>query len=763
MKRIVIAALLCLVLAGHLSVVIYLRPASALPVAASQKPAEGPGKAHDAPRTVGRGSIDVLFSETEQKSNLLIDRLSALFSAALRSASQELPAAYDRLTEGKGLPRLLQMMLQCAALIALGVAMVWLVRGLTAGLRSKVIDTVNLGAWFRMRSGILFVLLDLLYLCTYAATTFFLFILFFEEGQPDYVFISNYLIASYLIAGTMFLTGSVLRPELASIRLASLSDRDAAFLYKWIVATAAVVFLSVRTTMTLGLMGLSQPLFLIMYGCSGLTLTAMLIAMILQSRERVAYAIRARYFGEIKEKDALRRMLGEFWHIFAGFYVLLISAIWLVYLLLGTRALGGRVLLSFLGVPIFIILDHWIQRLLDTAMRPSSSIEALAQPEAVPEEQGLSTPTGTQQPASKSKPEGMSLYAPQLKRAARILLLVGFVFSILRLWGIDVPVGRVFTRAVLSILVTILLAYVVWEYTKSTIERKLREGLPDADEEMEEGGAGGSRTGTLLILLRKFVLAVLFVMVTMIILAAIGVNIGPLIAGAGVVGLAVGFGAQTLVKDIISGIFFLIDDAFRVGDYVDTGKLKGTVEHISLRSLRLRHHRGMVHTIPFSALDAVTNFSRDYLIEKLEFRVRYGTDVDRVRRIIKKINKLIQDDEKMRANLLSDIKSQGVKQLDDSAMIMRVKFKALPGGQFLIKRELLRLLQEAFQKEGVEFAHRNVTVYIPHELTPEAPGKDDESPAAPQDEARRQALAAGAAAVIAAAEIEAEKKDGTGP
>lgn len=758
MTRIVKYALPCLVLLGCLSGVSAPQVASALAVVDAAKPAEGADQLQDVPCTVERGSIDLLFSETEQKSNLFIDRLGVLFSAAIRSAPRELPAAYDRLTEGKGMPRLLQMMLELAAIIAFGVLLVWLVYRLTSGFRSKIMEPVHLGTWYRIRSGILFMLFDLLYLLTYLAATFFLFVPFFNQGQPDYVLISNYLIVTYLIAMAMFLNGTVLRPEFPTIRLLPLNDRDAAFLYRWIVAALGVTFLFVRTTRVLGLMGLSQPLFLVMFGLSGLTLPGILIVMILRSRERVAHAIRAKYFGDIEEKDALRRLLGEFWHIFAIFYVLLISAFWLAYLLLGNQALGGKVLLSFLSVPILIIVDHWIQRLLDAAIKTYSVTEPVASPEHDAEEQPLAEATEHLQPCSKSNPEGIGLYAPQIKRAAHILLVIAFMFAILRLWGFDAPVGRVFTRAVLSILVTVLLAYVVWEFTRSTIDRKLRKELPDGEEEFEEGGAGGSRTGTLLILLRKFVLAVLFVMVTMIILAAIGVNIGPLIAGAGVIGLAIGFGAQTLVKDIISGIFFLLDDAFRVGDYVDTGKLKGTVEHISLRSFRLRHHRGYLHTIPFSAIDAITNFSRDYIVEKLEFRVRYGTDVDKVRKIIKKINSKIQQDEKMRASLLSDIKSQGVRQLDDSAMVMRVKFKSVPQGQFLIKRELLRLLQEAFQKEGIEFAHRNVTVYIPHEPTPESAEKGDASAALADDEVKRQAIGAAAMAAIAAAEEEEAAK-----
>jgi small-conductance mechanosensitive channel len=222
-----------------------------------------------------------------------------------------------------------------------------------------------------------------------------------------------------------------------------------------------------------------------------------------------------------------------------------------------------------------------------------------------------------------------------------------------------------------------------------------------------------------------------------------GINIGPLIAGAGVIGLAIGFGAQTLVKDIIAGVFFLIDDAFRVGDFIETGGTKGSVEHISLRSLRLRNARGPVHTIPFGSMGTVTNMSRDYIITKLDFRVRYDTNVDKVRKIIKKINKKIQKDEEMGPNLLGKIKSQGVKELDDSAMIMRLKFKSIPGEQFVIRREVYRMIQESFREQGIEFAHRNVTVYMP-------PGEED----AELDKKAK----AGAAAALAATQAEGAEK-----
>jgi small-conductance mechanosensitive channel len=300
----------------------------------------------------------------------------------------------------------------------------------------------------------------------------------------------------------------------------------------------------------------------------------------------------------------------------------------------------------------------------------------------------------------------------------------------------------------------LIFGVVIWEFAKSRIDRKLKEEMPDTDVEMEEGGAGGSRIGTLLLLLRKFIMAIMFVMVSLIVLSNLGVNIGPLIAGAGVIGLAIGFGAQTLVKDIISGIFFLIDDAFRVGDFIETAGTKGMVEHISLRSLRLRHPRGPVHTIPFGGMGTVTNNSRDYIISKLDFRVRYDTDVNQVRKIIKKINKAVMKDEEMSPVMLGKIKSQGVREMDDSAMIMRVKFKTIPGEQFVVRREVFRLMQESFRENGIEFAHRNVTVYLPpeSESTAKAEGTAGRNASGQTDKKLAEAAAAAGAAAIQAEE-----------
>jgi small-conductance mechanosensitive channel len=422
-----------------------------------------------------------------------------------------------------------------------------------------------------------------------------------------------------------------------------------------------------------------------------------------------------------------------------------------------------KLIASLFIIPLFIGIDQWGQRLLKVASGELPETFDLSGDEKVEVGADLDATgelTAGYEPDLDKK--GVTHhYIPLVKRIFRVVLVVGLLFLFLRLWGIDLSVTRIFSSTLLSIIIAVMLGLFVWEYTKTLIDKKLEEEFSDEDEEMEEGGAGGTRKGTLLLLLRKFVLTVLVVIVMMIVLSEMGIDIGPMIAGAGIVGLAIGFGAQTLVKDIISGVFFLVDDAFRVGDFVETAGMKGSVERISLRSMRLRNARGPIITIPFGDMKTVTNFSRDYQIMKLNIRVRYDTNIKKVKKIIKKINNEIQENPEFAAGLLDNIKSQGVREMDDSAMIMRIKFKTVPGQQFIIRREVYQRIQEAFRKEGIEFAHRNVTVYLPPETTAgeskQERGSKDESPT-PPDKRKRQAAAA--AALALAEEEEAAKKGG---
>lgn len=277
--------------------------------------------------------------------------------------------------------------------------------------------------------------------------------------------------------------------------------------------------------------------------------------------------------------------------------------------------------------------------------------------------------------------------------------------------------GGAVLAAAVNAAIAILIGYILWALIKYGIDKRLAvkstdQGASGAAREEGEGGTAkvGTRAETLLPLFRAFAFIIILAVIVLSVLSAFGVDIGPLLAGAGIVGIAVGFGAQSLVKDIFSGIFFLIDDAFRIGEYISFGNLRGEVEGISIRSLRLRHHRGAVHTVPYGEIRSITNYSRDWVIMKLRIGVKYGTDTDKVRKLIKKLGQEMQADPEYGPLLLEPPKSQGILEFGDYAIILRVKFKTKPREEFVIRRVLNERLKKLFEANGIEFAFPTVTV-----------------------------------------------------
>ncbi|WP_281994663.1 mechanosensitive ion channel family protein [Ruegeria faecimaris] len=309
-------------------------------------------------------------------------------------------------------------------------------------------------------------------------------------------------------------------------------------------------------------------------------------------------------------------------------------------------------------------------------------------------------------------------------RIGRVLAGLFVVFMIARVWQLDLRhvasagIGTDVGGTVIEFLMIIAVGYILNEVVSLWINRRLAKEQTTAEELDEEaggegGGAGGSRLATVLPLLRITAQVTIAVIFGLLALGALGINITPLLAGAGVLGLAIGFGAQKLVADIVGGVFFLIDDAFRVGEYVDVGGTMGTVEKISIRSMQLRHHRGPVHTIPYGEIQKLTNFSRDWVIMKLKFTVPFDTDPNKVKKIFKKIGAEMMADETHKEGFLQPFKSQGVFDFDDVGMIIRGKFMAKPGKQFTLRKEIFNRVKAEFNANGIDFARREVRVAIP--------------------------------------------------
>ncbi|QRM28676.1 mechanosensitive ion channel family protein [Microvirga sp. VF16] len=303
-----------------------------------------------------------------------------------------------------------------------------------------------------------------------------------------------------------------------------------------------------------------------------------------------------------------------------------------------------------------------------------------------------------------------------LDRGIRALLIAGAVLLLADAWHIDLvemtsrdTLLTRLLRGALSAVVILLVADLIWQVTKTLIDRRLtRAQIVTATN---SGIASReARLRTLLPIFRNVIFAVLAVVAVLMVLSALGVEIGPLIAGAGIAGVAIGFGAQTLVKDVISGVFYLLDDAFRVGEYIQSGSYKGTVESFSLRSVKLRHHRGPVYTVPFGELGAVENMSRDWVIDKFQIGITYDSDLEKARKLIKNIGQDMAADPEFGPNIIEPLKMQGVEQFGEFAIQIRCKMTTRPGEQFVIRRKAFARIKKAFEDNGIKFAVPTVQV-----------------------------------------------------
>jgi small-conductance mechanosensitive channel len=311
----------------------------------------------------------------------------------------------------------------------------------------------------------------------------------------------------------------------------------------------------------------------------------------------------------------------------------------------------------------------------------------------------------------------VAMWIPLAQRSIRVAAILAIGILLAELWLVEQfallartdwePVRRSLVTAAL----TLIAGYVAWRYLHHWTEVRLRAAvrtLGDAEDDI--GARPASRLTTVLPVLRILVGITIVLMAVLVALSQLGVNIGPLLAGAGVIGLAISFGSQALVRDIVSGIFFMADDAFRVGEYIDTGKLKGTVEKISLRSLRLRHQNGEIHTIPFGQLTSITNFSRDWRTVKFNLRLARDSDVEKVRKTVKKVGEEMMQHPELGKELLQPLKLQGVSDIADNAIVVRLKFTVRPAKPSWVQREALKRIYRVFGEKGIQFASNAVTV-----------------------------------------------------
>ncbi len=557
-------------------------------------------------------------------------------------------------------------------------------------------------------------------------------------------FIENTVLNLLTIVITIRIASTVsmffLAPRVPELRLVPLDTALARALHTWVVLVSAIAVIALTVT----------DIFVHLAGNTDALGATLAVAVAAGSALAAAVILAIWHLSWIIYRQSdhdgpSRSRRQRFW---PGYLTILTAVTWCLWLLSATEMMWTVVILGLL-FPVIRLLNGWINYFFDEADAShlhhhdaGTQIASAASPP--PEAEGPPAggeppplaPDGPQALTTESEPaappdaaeadaedgekdepvSALELYRPVVRRFVRFVAILCAIFALLAAWG-----GNIFSLSesqtfsgrfigiIADIITVLLIADLVWVWAKSAIDRRLANYVPPQGSEAPGPEA---RMATLLPILRVTLMVTLVAVVLMTILASMGINVGPLLAGAGVIGIAVGFGAQALVKDIVSGIFFLIDDAFRIGEYIEIGDLRGTVESMSIRSLRVRHHLGAIHTIPFGELSSLTNYSRDWVIMRLEFRVPFETDLKLVKKIVKKIGAELLENEVYGAGIIQTLKSQGVRRMEEFNMVVGVKFMAKPGSQWLIRRDAYQKLRDAFDANGISFAQRNVTVEV---------------------------------------------------
>lgn len=315
----------------------------------------------------------------------------------------------------------------------------------------------------------------------------------------------------------------------------------------------------------------------------------------------------------------------------------------------------------------------------------------------------------------------LNSYIPNALRIIRTLILISVVLLVLDTWGAfnlaawyASESGRTIVGTLFSVAMILLLAIALWLTLASLIEHKLNPGANHA--------IPSARAQTLLSLFRNALAIALLTMTVMIVLAEIGINIGPLIAGAGVLGLAIGFGAQKLVQDIITGIFIQVENAMNTGDVVTVGGITGTAERLSIRSVGIRDLSGTYHVVPFSSVDTVSNYMREFGNHLGEYNIAYRENIDEAIEQLQLAYEALKENTEHGHKLLAPLDVAGVTTLGDNGVTIRVIIKTTPGDQWGVGRAYNRLVKMHFDAAGIEVPFPHTTLYF---------GQDKNGSAAP--------------------------------
>ncbi|MBK19181.1 MAG: Mechanosensitive ion channel protein [Rhodospirillaceae bacterium] len=577
--------------------------------------------------------------------------------------------------------------------IAVGFAVEWGMRMLLARPR-RVLETKEIdGLWVQITALLARTALDVVPIIGFVAGSYAVLWLA-DPGIVARDVIIALIVANVAVRLIMAVARMILAPVAGSLRLLPIRDVDANYLFIWVRRLTDVSvygYALVRVSQLLGLPDEGAETFLKIVG---LFVSLLLIVFILQNRLLVAGWLRGSTEAT-SSTQLFRGRVADIWHVPALIYVIAMYAVWALSVEDGFSKLLQSTILT---IVIFIAA-----RLILSAINRASHRIFSLRPEVKQRYPGLEVRANR--------------YQPIVEKATSIVIGVVATFTILEAWGLDAfdwlrtPFGQRVTGSLITIALLLVIAIAIWEMTSAIVERSLSRGE----------GEVSARTRTLLPLLRTAMLVVLITIVVMVTLSELGLNIGPLLAGAGVIGLAIGFGAQTLVKDIITGLFILIEDHISVGDVVKVGTHAGTVEKLTLRTIQLRDVGGTVHVVPFSAVTTLENMTKDFSRYVFNVGVAYREDTDHVIDVLRELGEELLQDDQYKPFILEPLEILGVDSFGDNAVNIKARITTVPVKQWSIGREFNRRMKKRFDELGIEIPFPHRTIYFGEDLSGNAP------------------------------------------
>ncbi|HIJ61440.1 MAG TPA: mechanosensitive ion channel [Rhodospirillaceae bacterium] len=569
------------------------------------------------------------------------------------------------------------------AILAGGLAAEWLLRRSLKPARRGLDSENHASRWLRLLLAAARWLLDLVPVAVFVAVAYGLMTLPLLRLAGNGGLAAVLLVGAYaLVQGGLVLAQALLVPAAGGVRALPLDDETANYLFIWARRLTYTGVWGGFAIEALGLLGVPKSGTVVLVKVLGLVVTTLLVILLLQNRHPVAAWIRVN--GEAAGLSARiqgwRNRLADIWHILAAIYVIASFIVWALQVQGGFAYILRASLLTLAVLVAAGALTNALAGLVARAFAVNDELRGRF-------------------PQLELR---VNRYTTILMSVVHGTVGLAAVLGVAQAWGADIvawlnsELGRHLVFSGLSILAVLVGAVILWELVNASIERYLAQ--TDAEG---NAVARSARARTLLPLARNALLVVLVILVSLIVLAELGINIAPLLAGAGVIGVAIGFGSQKLVQDVITGAFILFEDTIAVGDNVKIGDFAGTVEGMTIRTMRLRDVSGNVHTVPFSVVNAVTNLSRDFGYHLFDIGVSYHDDVDRIIGFIREVGDDMRLDPDFGANILDPIEIFGIERFAPSAVMVRGRLKTPPGKQWTVGREFNRRLKQRFDAMGV--------------------------------------------------------------